>query len=146
MPTKIVPMAVDKVIKQAFQLAKKIRARAYVPYSHFHVGAVVITKSQKMFHGHNIENASFGGTVCAERTAIWNWAVHNRRDSIQAIVLVTEPLATPCGMCLQVMSEFLDPQTPIYLATTDAVVKSVRFDQLLPMRFDPASLKKLPKK
>jgi cytidine deaminase len=135
----------DKILKKAFALTKKVRARAYAPYSNFQVGAVVITKSNAFFAGHNIENASFGGTVCAERVAIWNWASNNRRDPIKEIVLVTSPLATPCGLCLQVMSEFLSAKTLIHLSTPDGIKKSFYFDQLLPQRFDPASLKNNPK-
>ncbi len=130
----------DMLLQTALTLATESRLRAHAPYSKFHVGAVVITQNRKMFSGHNIENASYGGTVCAERVAIWNWASHDRNDKIIHLVLTTDPVAPPCGMCLQVMSEFFDETTKIHLATAGKIQKSISFNQLLPIRFDPASL------
>jgi cytidine deaminase len=126
--------------KKAFNIAKKTRLRAYAPYSKFKVGACVVTKSGKIYIGHNIENASFGATICAERAALWNWACQDRTDQISHIILVTNPLATPCGMCLQVLAEFCRSTTPIFLATPTGVKKSFTLNELLPERFDGKSL------
>ena len=137
-------------VTKAYQEALKARERAYAPYSKFLVGACLKIRNRDFYiSGCNIENASFGATVCAERVALWNWAsqcaTSAERDSknIEFIVLVTDttsPVATPCGMCLQTMSEFLSPDTPVFLANLAGLQKEVLFKDLLPYSFHLAKL------
>lgn len=131
----------EKIVLEAFEKAKTARLNAYAPYSKFKVGAALITDDDKIFTGHNIENASFGGTVCAERVAIWK-AVSDEKQyrKFKKIVLVTEPVARPCGMCLQVFSEFCDSDFEVYFATPEKIHEMIRFDNLLPERFNSKDL------
>ncbi|MGC9359985.1 MAG: cytidine deaminase [Anaerolineae bacterium] len=87
--------------------ATRAREHAYAPYSRFAVGAAVLTGAGCVFTGCNIENASLGLTVCAERVAIWK-AVSEGERALQALAIVTDVGATPCGACRQVIAEFAD--------------------------------------
>ncbi len=126
---------------EALEVARDARRRAYAPYSKFRVGAAVILKSGRIVAGCNVENASYGGTVCAERTALWTAvATHGERD-VDAIIVVAEsdePVA-PCALCLQVMAEFCGPSTPVVLADMTAVQERTTFGALLPRPFGPGS-------
>lgn len=98
------------------ELALKARNRSYAPYSHFMVGAALLTKDGKVYQGCNIENASFSPTVCAERTAFFKAISEGDREFVK-IAVVGSPegevdrYAAPCGVCRQVMTEFCDPET-----------------------------------
>ena len=107
---------------------------SYSPYSSFPVGAAVLTDTGNIYKGTNIENASYGATVCAERVAIFK-AVSEGDAHITAIAIYTNEanLAFPCGMCLQVMSEFCD-DIPVILAS-DTLVRVYQLSELLPHRF-----------
>lgn len=92
--------------------------RAYAPYSHFHVGAALLRVDGSILAGCNVENASYGGTICAERTAICAAAAQGMRPGdLLALVVVTEAetLTPPCGLCRQVIAEFAE-EVPILLA------------------------------
>lgn len=95
--------------------AKKAIKNAYAPYSKFHVGAAIITKSGKVFTGCNIENSSYGLTICAERVALFN-AISGGEKQFQMMAIVTDnsKIAVPCGACLQVIAEFA-PQIKLML-------------------------------
>lgn len=124
-------------IEAAFQCACSAREEAYAPYSNFQVGAAVHpVAGARWFTGHNIENASYGATVCAERVAIWSAMMEGHRQ-FDALVLVTdtEPVAPPCGQCLQVMAEFMKPDVRIYLANLQGIQKELAFRDLLPATF-----------
>lgn len=94
--------------------AREAQARAYAPYSGFKVGAALLTSSGEIFTGANVENASYGLTVCAERTACIAAALAGHRD-IRAICVVTDasPPASPCGMCRQTLLEFTPDPTKV---------------------------------
>ena len=120
--------------------AKKAREHAYTPYSNFRVGAALVTKEGKIYHGCNIENASFGATICAERSAIAAAIAGGSRD-FSAIAIIggaenadTAP-CTPCGICRQVLSEFCDPDFPVILENGDGTEKIVKLSELLPHSF-----------
>jgi cytidine deaminase len=98
--------------------AREAQGRAYAPYSHFHVGAALVTASGEVFTGANVENASYGLSVCAERNAVMVAALAGHRD-IRAICVVSDsdPPASPCGMCRQTLLEFApDPHATRVIA------------------------------
>lgn len=135
-------MKVSPKIAEAYEKARATRLNSYSPYSKFKVGAALVSKSGEYITGCNVENASYGGTVCAERSAILK-AVSERQTSFSDIVIVTDAAepAFPCAFCLQVMAEFFDPETKIYLADTEQVRSVHKFKSLLPKPFGPAQLK-----
>lgn len=117
-------------------LAKKNLDKAYVPYSHFPVSAVLVTEEDEIYTGVNIENASFGLTNCAERTAIFK-AVSEGKLKFKHLFIAgnTEQPISPCGACRQVMAEFFAPDTPVTLINKDNEVKEMTLETLLPYYF-----------
>lgn len=125
-------------LRKAHELATHARTRAHVPYSHFAVGAAAkLRDSDQIVTGCNIENASFGATVCAERNAIFKAVCEHGSVGFEFMVVVTEeqPPAVPCALCLQVMAEFCDPEMEIHLATPREILRTLRFRELLPHPF-----------
>ncbi|WP_106497442.1 cytidine deaminase [Lentibacillus sp. Marseille-P4043] len=121
--------------------AKKIREKAYVPYSEFPVGAALTTKSGKVYTGCNIENAAFPVTCCAERVAIFKAIADGEREfSEMAVVADTERPVPPCGSCRQVMSEFFKPTMTVHLTNLHNNTKTVSVEELLPFSFQPDDL------
>lgn len=115
--------------------------KAYVPYSKFPVGACLVTKSGKVYQGLNIENASYGLTNCAERTAFFK-AVSEGEREFQHLVIAgktPEPIS-PCGACRQVMVEFCDPEMPVTLVGENQVQKEMTVGELLPYYFNGKDL------
>ena len=133
------------------EMAYQARKYAYTPYSHFQVGAALLTKSGKVYTGCNIENASFGATNCAERTAFFK-AVSEGEKSFSMIAVVGgkegEPNrersgqpCPPCGICRQVMMEFCNPQEfRLLLADGEGGWKSYTLNEILPLGFGPDHL------
>lgn len=113
--------------------ASSARQRAYAPYSRFLVGAALRGASGRVYTGANVENASSGLTVCAERVAVWK-AVSEGERHFQALALVTETGATPCGACRQVLSEF-ESDLPILVADTEGHAWLTSLKELLPDAF-----------
>lgn len=129
----------DKTIGKLYKKALKARENAYVPFSKFKVGAAVLTKSGDIFTGCNIENSSFGLTVCAERVAIFNAAASGIRPGEIKILLVaadTDDVTSPCGACRQVMAEFEIPH--IIMANVKGDLRKVTVEELLPFGFKAA--------
>ncbi|MDT8715321.1 cytidine deaminase [Clostridium sp. 19966] len=120
------------LIKEALE----IREKAYVPYSKFKVGAAVLTRDDKIFAGCNIENASFGATNCAERTAIFK-AVSEGSTEIKAIAVVGDlnDYTYPCGICRQVIAEFSQEDTEIIVAKNETEYKIFKLKDILPGAF-----------
>ena len=132
-----------EILEQAYRAALQARERAYAPYSKFRVGAALVLRDGSIFSGCNVENASYGATNCAERTAVFSAvAEKGGKLDVAGIVLVTEPMAYPCGLCLQVMGEFFSPDTPVYLTDPAGVRERKRFGDLLPNAFAAEFLKK----
>ncbi len=117
------------------------RELAYAPYSGFRVGAAVQADNGKTYNGCNIENASYGATLCAERTAIAK-AISDGARHILAMAVVGDSATeiTPCGICRQVISEFTDPEAPIWCGTRDGLFTRRTVRELLPFAFTPADL------
>lgn len=117
-----------------FEAAKAARKNAYVPYSHFAVGAAVRAKNGRVFTGCNIENASYGLTVCAERNAIFAAVKEGVRDFETLLVTAdTEGPVSPCGACRQVMAEF--GISHIELTNLKGLSQCVSLEELLPYGF-----------
>ena len=130
----------QELIDEAF----KAMQNAYAPYSNYHVGAAILCKDGRVFHGANIENASFGGTNCAERSAVFAaYSEGYRKENIEALAIVSDGnrIAAPCGICRQVLSELLESDTPIYLSNGKDNVDS-NMNELLPFQFSGEDLDK----
>lgn len=132
-------LSLDKKI----DLAKLARSRSYSPYSKFSVGAVCIFKDDSYVLGCNIENASYGITNCAERSAIFS-AVSlgfNTLDIIEIVIIADTLLpVSPCGACREVMRELLDANTTVTLLNMNNDVKTLKVKDLLPYAFDEGDL------
>lgn len=117
------------------KIAADMRHMSYIPYSHYAVGAALLTKSGKIYTGCNIENAAFPVTICAERTAIFK-AVSEGEKDFAAIAIATEDgLGYPCGSCRQVMSEF-SSNMEVMLADADGnITVETNINELLPGAF-----------
>jgi cytidine deaminase len=104
-------------IRRLLAAARAVRLRAHAPYSHFQVGAAVLDERDRIHVGCNVENASYGLTVCAERNAVAT-AIAAGALKIRAVAVVTsaDPPASPCGACRQVLSEFSDNDAPVLMA------------------------------
>ena len=129
------------------ELALQARQNAYTPYSNYRVGAAVLTGDGRLFTGCNIENASYGATICAERTAIFK-AVSEGAERIAAIAIVggladSEPsdYAFPCGICRQVMKEFGSDELTIYVVRSLTDYQEFTLAELLPHGFGGDSIK-----
>lgn len=136
-----------KLQRKLIETAKRARGRAYCPYSRFPVGAAVMTDENRIFFGANVENASYGLTICAERVAIAN-AVTCGAKGLQMIVIVGRG-PKPCGACRQVMAEFSSKETPILLVDVGADSRKesiirLKMKQVLPHAFDPLEAGLLP--
>ena len=124
------------------QAAIEARGRAYVPYSHFSVGAALLTKDGEIIQGCNVENLSYPAGLCAERTAIFS-AVAKGCRQFEAIAVsggnegqAPEDFCMPCGMCLQVMNEFCSPDFLVLIVKNEQEVREYRLGELLPYAFD----------
>ncbi|NMB38031.1 MAG: cytidine deaminase [Firmicutes bacterium] len=123
-------------VQELIELAKIAREKAYVPYSKFKVGAALLSASGTVYLGCNIENAAYSPTNCAERTAIFK-AVSEGERAFKALAVVadSEQIITPCGVCRQVLAEFIDDDTMIYLANMQGDMCQVTISELLPKAF-----------
>lgn len=130
--------------QKLIELAKDARKLAYTPYSHFPVGAALLTKDDKVYVGANIENASYPLCMCAERNAIYRSYLDGvRKDDIVAIVIVadTPNPCSPCGACRQVMSELLNKDTDVIMTNLKDNTKIVKVKDILPFAFSEEDLK-----
>ena len=126
---------------QLMEEAKKARANTYIPYSKFKVGAALLTKDGKVYHGCNIENAAYSMCNCAERTAIFSaYAVKDTEFEALAVVADTERPCSPCGACRQVIAELCPKDMIVYLTNLKGDVQEITVEQLLPGAFLPEDL------
>ncbi|MCX7796145.1 MAG: cytidine deaminase [bacterium] len=122
--------------KKMIDIAREVLNNAYAPYSKYRVGAVVETSSGNFYTGCNVENMSFGLTVCAERVAIFK-AISNGEKSITRVVIISDDdsIPIPCGACLQVMSEFSDRDLEVIVSSRDGKLERFKLADLLPNPF-----------
>ena len=125
-------MATTELINLAIETSKK----AYVPYSHFPIGAVLVAKNGQIFTGVNIENASFGLTNCGERTAIFK-AISEGVTEFEELIVYgeTQKPVSPCGACRQVMAEFFSQDLKVTLVAKDKSTVVMTVKELLPYSF-----------
>ena len=132
--TKLTQPALDKLL----ELAKQAAQNSYAPYSKFRVGAALQLTSGEIVTGTNVENASFGLTICAERAALVR-AVSQFGPKIRiaavAVANLNGQASSPCGACRQVLAEFIEPDAPVVFPVADGV-RTMAFSELLPLRFE----------
>ena len=123
--------------------AIEAKDKAYVPYSGFRVGAAVLTENDKVYEGQNIENASYGATNCAERTAIFK-AVSDGQRTIKKIAIASDSkdIIYPCGICRQVIAEFGDVNTVVLCSKINGDFKEYKLDEILPFAFNKEAMDK----
>lgn len=127
--------------EELIEAAAVVRERAYAPYSNFKVGAAVETEDGEIYTGCNVESASYGLTVCAERVAIWKGISKGvTKFGRIAVVADTEELTPPCGVCRQIIWEFCG-DVPVILSNLNGKSESVQMSELLPRAFDSKFLK-----
>ena len=120
---------------QLIKLAQEAAKKAYAPYSDFKVGAALLCKSGNVYTGCNVENSSYGASNCAERTAVFKAVSEGERDFVKiAIVSEKGGLTFPCGICRQVLSEFM-PNGTIVLYSDEQGIKEFALNELLPYAF-----------
>jgi cytidine deaminase len=133
----------EQTLQSLVEDATRARLQSVAPFSKFHVGAAVRTENGKVYIGCNIESASYGLTVCAERVAIWKALSEGERQFTElAVVADTETLTTPCGTCRQIIWEFCKHAT-IVLANLRGESETVSIKELLPRAFDARFLKEV---
>ena len=132
----------DIEIKNMLRMANEARHRAYVPYSHFRVGACLKSASGAYYLGANIENMSYGVTNCAERTALFK-AVYDGERNFEALLIVSDSpnYTVPCGVCRQALSEFCNPGMPVICANRNGEYRALTLGDLLPNAFAPEDMK-----
>jgi cytidine deaminase len=131
----------DNKMKLLVAAAKDGFAKAYAPYSNFHVGAAALTVNGNIVKGCNVENASYGLTVCAERNCLAQGVIAGEHE-FSAIVIYTnqEKLTPPCGACRQVIAEFLAPEALVKAVNHNNDTKEWTVNELLPDAFTPKDL------
>jgi cytidine deaminase len=122
--------------KNLRDLAQDASTRSHSPYSKAKVGSAILMDDGSVYQGCNIENASFGGTVCAERVAIWK-AVSEGHKKIKKVYVYTDAGWPPCGMCLQVMTEFASGELEIVMGDKSGKEISKKLKELLTYAFTP---------
>ena len=137
-----IPPAIEKIIPELIEASIQVKSNSYSPYSKFRVGAALLTKGGQIYRGCNVENASYGLSVCAEVCAFVK-AVSDGHREFSAIAVttdMTDSFATPCGACRQFILEFGD--CFVILARPDKQYRVCTIGELLPHSFSPADLKK----
>lgn len=131
-------MVTDEKIEALIKAACEIRDKAYAPYSNYHVGAAILADDGRIFTGVNVENASYGLTICAERAAVFS-AITAGARRLLAVAICTEYGGSPCGACRQVMSEFAG-DIPVWLSDSTGKARETSLHTLLPDHFGPNHL------
>lgn len=128
-------------LSEMIRKAKAMLKYSYKPYSGFAVGACIKTTKQQVFAGCNVENASYGLTICAEASAIAMMVAAGEKQIAEIVVVAdSEMLCAPCGACRQRIREFATPTTLIHFGNSEGSYKTMTIDQLLPEAFGPDNL------
>ncbi len=128
-------MTAEDLLEEAIEA----RALSYSPYSHFAVGAALLLKDGRIFHGANVENSSYGLSMCAERNAIYHALMEGcTSDDFLALAIAgdTDEPISPCGACRQVIAEFFPKEAKIYLGNVHGDIKIMTVGELLPYAFE----------
>jgi cytidine deaminase len=120
--------------------ALAVRGQAYTPYSNYPVGAAILAADGRTFTGVNVENASYGLSICAERTAVFRMIATTGFQHIQAVAVATTNGGSPCGACRQVLVEFAPHDIPVWLSDAEGNVQPFTLYGLLPEHFGPERL------
>lgn len=133
----------SQIMRKLHKAAVSARKNSHSPYSHYAVGAALLDHKGQIYLGCNVENASYGGCICAERTAFVK-AVSQGIKNFKAICIVidTKEHIIPCGLCLQTIAEFCEPDFQILCATPKKLQALYEFQELLPLSFNPKHLLK----
>lgn len=131
-------MELKKILREK---AREASVNAYSPYSKALVGSAIVMSDGSIYTGCNVENASYGGTICAERVAILK-AVSDKKMQIEKVYVYTKEGWPPCGMCRQVMSEFAGPSMEVIVGDEAGHETCMKFSDLMPLSFTPDHLKK----
>jgi cytidine deaminase len=135
------PAVTDEDLMRLLERARQVQQRAYVPYSHFRVGAAVLAADGRVFEGANVENAAYSPTICAERVAVPSAIVAGARALVAMAVVGDGPgPCTPCGVCRQVLYEFAPDLVILAAGTAGEPVRYVLGRDLLPEGFGPLRL------
>lgn len=127
--------------QKLFKQAQACLQHAYVPYSKFHVSACVRSAEGDYFSGCNVENASYGLTLCAEANAISTMAAQGHREIAEILIMSqSDSMITPCGACRQRIREFANDNTQIHLCNAEKIIKTYTINELLPDSFGPQYL------
>lgn len=119
--------------------ARVAQGLSYSPYSHFEVGAALLCKNGKVYLGANVENSSYGLSMCAERNAIYHALMEGESaENFEALAIIgdTPDPISPCGACRQVLSEFCSKDMPIYMANESGQIYQTNVEDLLPYAFE----------
>ena len=128
--------------EELMNLAKEAQANAYAPYSNFKVGAALLLKDGNVIKGCNVENASYGLTNCAERTAMFAALAQGyKKEDFKELAIFSScnPPASPCGACRQVMVELMSKDGKVYVGNDQGIIES-NVSELMPLAFDKESL------
>ena len=132
---------ISEYFVQMFEVATKVRERAYVPYSKFKVGAAILTEDNHIVVGCNVENAAYPQSQCAEASAIGNMVSQGYSIIKEVLVIGSgDLLCSPCGACRQRIREFASLKTPIHMCNTKGHLKTSTLQELLPDSFGPENL------
>ncbi|CAM2875156.1 cytidine deaminase [Legionella worsleiensis] len=127
----------DNLVSQMIHDAHESLKNAYAPYSKYHVGCCICTIDDKLYTGVNVENGSYGLTICAEGSAICNMITAGDRLIKKVVILSSDNLlCPPCGACRQRIHEFSTPDTMIYLCNKDSILCEMTINELIPLAFD----------
>lgn len=126
----------DTGMKKLLEEAQKVKEKAYAPYSHFHVGCALKTDTGKFYSGCNVENTSYGLTICAERNAIFQMVADGEQHIAEILVTGdTEEFLPPCGACRQVIAEFSQKDTVVYMCNKHGKYQKTTVGELIPYTF-----------
>lgn len=137
-------MEIPSLVAEAFKKAQFARENAYADYSKVKVGAALKVKGRdEIYYGANVEYVVNGVSVCAERSALSHAVTNNGKIDLEFVVVCshTDPALLPCGVCLQAMSEFCEPELDIYIGNREKIIDKVKFKDLHPHQY--ASLPKV---